>query len=367
MSDMRTVRIGFVGSGLIAWAHGLGLHAMIEAGTLDAAIVAVHDEKERRAERFAEAMGQGIGPFGTGMPPVAVLGSPEEVADACDAVYVCTPTAAHRSAVDAAIAGRCHIFCEKPLSTDLTGAADLVRVVTVGGVMAQSGLVLRSAPVFRALRDLVASGSLGAPMAVMLRDDQYFPIRGHYASAWRAEVAQAGGGCLIEHSIHDVDILRFCFGEVTAVSARTANFAGHPGVEDVADVELTFESGLSGHLTSVWHDITSRGSTRRLELFCREGMVWLDDEFRGPLHIETPAGTEVRPCPSEDWVDGLPLSDDAVGLAIRAYVEADRDFVSDIQQAQEPSPGLDEALIAHRLVDAAYRSAAKGGAPVRAT
>ena len=58
------------------------------------------------------------------------------------------------------------------------------------------------------------AGSLGAPMAAVFRDDQYFPIRGTYASQWRADVAQAGGGCLIEHSIHDVDILRFCFGEV---------------------------------------------------------------------------------------------------------------------------------------------------------
>ena len=51
-------------------------------------------------------------------------------------------------------------------------------------------------------------------MAAVFRDDQYFPIQGTYASRWRADVAQAGGGCLIEHSIHDVDILRFCFGEV---------------------------------------------------------------------------------------------------------------------------------------------------------
>ena len=94
--------------------------------------------------------------------------------------------------------------------------------------------MLRSAPVFRALRDLVGGGSLGAPMAAVFRDDQYFPIQGTYASQWRADVAQAGGGCLIEHSIHDVDILRFCFGEVDEVAARTANHAGHEGIEDMA-------------------------------------------------------------------------------------------------------------------------------------
>ena len=54
--------------------------------------------------------------------------------------------------------------------------------------------MLRSAPVFRALRDLVQGGTLGAPMAAVFRDDQYFPIQGTYASQWRADAAQAGGG-----------------------------------------------------------------------------------------------------------------------------------------------------------------------------
>jgi predicted dehydrogenase len=201
-------------------------------------------------------------------------------------------------------------------------------------------------------------------MAAVFRDDQYFPIQGTYASQWRADVAQAGGGCLIEHSIHDLDILRYCFGEVDEVAARTANHAGHEGIEDMASVSLSFASGLEAHLTSIWHDILSRGSTRRVEVFCREGMVWLDDEFRGPLHVQTSDGTEVRPCPSPEWVDALPLADDEVGLAVRAYVEADRAFVDAVTGGAAPQPGLDVALSAHRLVDAAYRSAAAGGVPV---
>jgi len=351
------LRIGFVGSGLIAWAHGLGLKAMIDGGVLEATVVAVHDERTRRGERFAAAVG-------ADPTAVAVVDSAAEVAARSDAVWICTPTAAHRAAVDAAVSAGRAVFCEKPLDTGLAAAAALVAAVEAADVPAQCGLVLRSAPVFLALRDLVHSGTLGEPMAVTFRDDQYFPIRGTYASKWRADVAQAGGGCLIEHSIHDVDILRFCFGDVETVSARTANFSVHPGVEDLAVVSLSFASGLEAQLTSVWHDIMSRGSTRRIEVFCREGMVWLDNEFRGPLHVQTSDATEVRPCPSPDWVDALPLADDDAGLAIRAYVAADRAFADAVGAGEAPAPGLAEALVAHRLVDAAYRSAAGGGAPV---
>ncbi len=349
------LRLGFVGSGVIAWGHGLGLKAMIDGGVLDASIVAVHDQQQRRARGFADALGG---------HDVEVLAEAAAVARSCDALWVCTPTAGHRGVVDEALAAGCAVFCEKPLDVDLARATALVEAVRAAGVASQSGLVLRSAPVFRALRELVRGGTIGAPMAVVFRDDQYFPIQGTYASQWRADVAQAGGGCLIEHSIHDLDILRFCFGDVESVLARTANHAGHPGIEDLAAVTLSFASGLEAQLTSVWHEILSRGSTRRVEVFCRQGMVWLDNEFRGPLHLQTSEGTEVRACPSPAWVDALPLADDAVGLAVRAYVEADRAFADAVTAGRPPEPGLDVALEAHRLVDAAYRSAAGGGEPI---
>jgi predicted dehydrogenase len=347
------LRIGFVGTGLIAWAHGLGLQAMIDAGVIEADVSVVLDRSARRAQGFAAAHG------------AEVVGDLNGLVERCDAVWVCTPTVAHRSAVDAALAARRAIFCEKPLATDFAGAQSLVDAVAAVGVPAQSGLVLRAAPVFRALRALLASGTLGRPMAATVRDDQYFPIQGTYGSTWRADVTQAGGGCLIEHSIHDVDILRFCLGEVVRISARTANFSGHEGIEDLAAVSLSFDSGAGAHLTSVWHNILSRGSTRRMEVFCQDGMVWLDDEFRGPLHIQTSDGTETRPCVPPAWVEDLPLGRDEVGLAVRTYAEADRAFVDAVVAGRPPAPSLDDALVAHRLVDAAYRSADAGGVPIR--
>ena len=291
----------------------------------------------------------------------------EAVIERCDAVWVCTPTSAHRAVVDGAVAAGRAVFCEKPLATDLAGALALTEAVASAGVPAQSGLVLRSAPVFRALRELVRSGELGRPMAALFRDDQYFPIQGTYGSGtkWRSDVDQAGGGCLIEHSIHDLDILRFCFGEVAEVTARTSNFSGHPGIEDVAGVSMQFASGLTAQLTSVWHNILSRGSTRRIEVFFEEGLAWLNNEFRGPLHVQTSEGTEARsPCPSPAWVDALPFANDQIGLGVSPYVEADRAFLDAVVAGRTPQPDLHQALVAHRLVDAAYRSTGQGGGPV---
>jgi predicted dehydrogenase len=341
-----------VGTGVIAWAHAIGLQAMIRADVLDAAVVAVHDLDDARAEGFAAVNG------------ATAVASLAQVLDSCDALWVCTPTAAHRGAVEAAAARGLPVFCEKPLATDLAGAESLAATVAGWGVPAQVGLVLRSAPVFRALREVLASGELGTPMAAIFRDDQYFPVQGLYGSTWRGDVEVAGGGCLIEHSIHDLDILRFCLGEITEVTGGTTNFSGHVGVEDLATVSLRFASGASAELVSIWHDILSRGSTRRVEVFCREGMAWLEDDYLGPLHIETSRGTEVRPCPPPGWVRDLALGDDEVGLAVSAYVDADRAFLDAVSAGRPPQPSFAEAVVAHRLVDAAYRSSAAGGMPV---
>jgi len=346
------ISIGFVGTGVIAWAHGLGLRAMIEAGVADAAVVAVHDVDEGRAAGFAAFLG------------AEPVGSVDEVARRCDAVWVCTPTADHVPVVGTLAAAGRAVFCEKPLAPDLARAEALAATVARAGVPAQVGLVLRSTPVFGSLARLLASGELGPPMTVVLRDDQYFPVQGIYGSTWRGRVEVAGGGCLIEHSIHDLDILRVCLGEVVDLSARTANFAGHPGVEDVATVALRFASGASAELVSVWHDVLSRGSTRRVEVFCRRGVVWLEDDHVGPLHVQTGEGVETRPCPVADWVDALPLARDDLGLVLRMYCPADRDFLEAVTAGRAPQPGFADAVVAHRLVDAAYRSAAAGGAPV---
>ncbi len=342
-----------MGTGVIAWAHAIGLQAMIAAKVVDASVVAVHDLDATRAAGFAAVLGAEVVP------------STAEVLDRCDVVWVCTPTASHRAVVEAATARGCAVFCEKPLAPDLAGAEALAALVAGSGVPAQVGLVLRFAPVFRALRDVLASGELGDPMTAVFRDDQYFPVQGVYGSTWRGDVAVAGGGCLIEHSIHDLDILRFCLGEVTEVTGRTADFSGHDGVEDVATVALQFASGASAQLVSVWHDILSRGSTRRVEVFGREGVAWLDNDFLGPLHVQTSEGIEVRPCPPPGWVRDLALGDDDIGLAVSAYVEADRAFLDAVAAGRRPEPSFAEAVVAHRLVDATYRSAAAGGAPVR--
>ena len=347
-----TVRIAFDGTGLIAWAHALALRAMADAGVVPARIVSCTDAVGERAQGFAAVCG------------CEAIEDPADLFRDADAVYVCTPTSSHRQWVELAAAAGKAVFCEKPLATDLAGAESLAASLRTAGVPAQVGLVLRSIPVFGELVSLVQGGTIGRPMAAVMRDDQYFPIQGHYSSSWRADVTAAGGGALLEHSIHDVDMLRLLLGPVQSVSCSTANFAGHEAIEDSVTALLRMRDGASVTLASVWHQILSRGSTRRLEVICEQGMAWLEDDVAGPLMLQTSAGVETRQTPLPAWVRDLPLADDRVGLAVRSYAMADRDFVEAVATGSAPHPGVDEALASHRIVDALYRSAGSGGALV---
>lgn len=347
------IRVGLVGCGFIGTAHAYVLQKLTEAGLVDAALVATHDADPARAERVARHHG----------------GEPAPSLDALlarvDAVWVCTWTAGHLPVVEAAAARGLAVFCEKPLAPTLPESERVAAALAT--VPHQVGLVLRWAPVFANAAEIVHSGRYGRPQATVLRDDQYFPIQGRYASSWRKDVALAGGGTLVEHSIHDVDVLAWLLGDPETVSARTASRHGHPGIDDVAAVTLTYPDGGVAQLTSVWHRVLSRESSRRIEIFCEDALLWADDDYLGPLHVQTSdARYTVEGVPPE-WAAELRVPVE-LAAAVAAYATPTKAFLDGLAGGRPGAaghPSAAEALAAHRVVDRAYRSAAAGGAPER--
>jgi UDP-N-acetyl-2-amino-2-deoxyglucuronate dehydrogenase len=360
-----TVRLGFLGAGFIADYHA----SMLQLAGADAVITVVFDPAPGRADAFSARWG------GT-----AVAGE-DEVLDGCDAVYVCTWTSEHPRLVAAAAARGVAVFCEKPLATDLASAR--VLAASAAGVVNQVGLVLRDSPAFLLLRDMVADPADGEVLTVVFRDDQYLPTRGQYRSQWRGDPARAGAGTLLEHSIHDLDLLEWLFGTAVAISARTAHHHGIDGIEDVASVNVAFASGASAHLTSVWHDVLGRPSQRRMEVFRRRGWYCLEGDVFGPVrwtrstpdevaaadaHTEGSDATDGSDTPG--WQRGVVTEPDSLegdelvaelvrrGIALRF---ADAGFVDAVAAGRPATPDLAVAVRAHVLADAAYRSAADGG------
>jgi predicted dehydrogenase len=131
-------------------------------------------------------------------------------------------------------------------------------------------------------------------------------------------------------------------------------------------VTLGFADGSLATLMSVWHQVMSRPSTRRLEVFCERSLLWADDDHLGPLHVDASDGEELVVGELPEWVDHLGVPSDVAG-AIAQYAVPTKAFLDALQEDGSGARGWPDAataLAAHRLVDAAYRSAAAGGAAI---
>jgi predicted dehydrogenase len=339
------VRVGLLGAGLIGAYHAVQLNL---AGVPNR-IVAVHDPDRERAASLADGQG------------AAVCSSVEELVAACDAVFVCTWTSEHLRCVQAALDAGRPVFCEKPLSTDLGGAAEVAGAVTGAALPDAVGLVLRTSPAFLAVRELLADPSVGRVLNVVFRDDQYLPTQGMYASDWRGDRRRCGSGTLLEHSIHDLDILEWLLGPATSVSAHSSFFHGLDGVEDSVSVLFRFASGATATLASVWHDVLARPSQRRVEVFCERAVVTLEGDHDGPVRRLDDDGELVLA--GDDllrWLAGrgveLRSTEERFLAAVRAHLDG--------RTAPRVRPDVADALRAHVLADAVYRSAATGGGAV---
>lgn len=342
-----TVKVGFLGAGLIAGYHAWQLHTATET-PFD--VVAVYDPDPERRGRLATGEG------------ALAASRPEEVVEASDAVFVCTWTSEHLPMVRLAVDGGCAVFCEKPLGTDLATATAVVEAVESAGVTNMVGLVMRTAPTLLVLRELIGDPAAGAVMNVVFRDDQYIPVQGMYASTWRGDRSLAGSGALLEHSIHDLDLLEWLVGDAVSVSAVTAGFHGIAGIEDSVSALLNFDGGHSATLTSVWHDVLARPSQRRMEVFCERAVFTLESDDVGPVrwHRDGAAPGEV----DEGAVEGEGLGPWLTARGVD-LTSAEEQFLRAVAAgAPSPSPTVRDALRAHVLADAVYRSASAGGAPV---
>jgi UDP-N-acetyl-2-amino-2-deoxyglucuronate dehydrogenase len=340
------VRVGFLGAGLIATFHS----KMLDASGEPFERAGVYDPDTPRAEEFAARSGS------------HVCATEDEVLDTCDAVYVCTWTSEHPRLVAEAAERKLAVFCEKPLATTLDEARRMADTVERHAVANQVGLILRRSPAFTVLRRLARdTAEHGRVMAVVFRDDQYIPVRGAYRSTWRGDVDKAGSGTLLEHSIHDVDMVEWLAGPIASASARTAHLHGITGIEDVVVATLELEGGGLASLTSVWHDVDARGSLRRVEVFCERAYLVLEGDWYGPVRWTTADG-------AEHAMDGDELVAEAVrahGVPDARHLNPDGAFLRAIAAGRPCDPDFRTAVRAHEVTAAIYESAASGGQAVR--
>jgi myo-inositol 2-dehydrogenase/D-chiro-inositol 1-dehydrogenase len=354
--------LGIIGTGNTGTNHLKGIVALQNIGLLDIDIVALCDIDSDLLKKTAKEF-----------KVKKTYENYEDLIDDenVDVVYICTPTNKHQDMVKSAAKSKKHILCEKPLANSSPQAQDLMAVTKSAEVQTSVGLLLRYDPFLLFARNLIAEHDFGIPMLARVRDDQLFPADHVYYSKYRADTSIVSGGALIEHSIYDIDVLRWLFGEIENVYAKINSFSGRE-VEDHASLIMTHKSGMVSTLNSVWH-MVERPNERFLEFFFEkgyigirlesgkkyleyhkqgEGPVRIWDETANPVLIEE-LGLQAKGL-SQDVLNSFTSSGTA------RYAALSYAFLSSLHDDRCKSPDFMDAVAAHRIVDAAYESSEKG-------
>ena len=275
---MTRVRWGLIGASTIAREHMIGaIHA--NGGE----VVAVMSSNADRAVKYAK---EHRIPRAT-----SILHDLVGAADV-DAVYVSTTNELHKDQVfAAAIAGK-HVLCEKPLALTLADARAMVAECKRRAVVIGTNHHLRNAATHRAMRDAIKHGRIGKPLFARVLHAVYLPP---HLQGWRIEKPEAGGGVVMDITVHDADTLRFVLDdEPKSVVAMTSRGGmSRAGVEDGAMGVIRFASGLIAQ----FHDaFTTKYATTGFEVHGDAGSLigrdCMTQAPKGDVLLRTASGEE---------------------------------------------------------------------------
>ena len=275
---MTGLRWGLVGASTIAAEH------MIDAFRANGGdAVAVMSSNADRAAQYAAKHG-----IGKATTDLRALVEDKDI----DAVYVSTTNELHRDQVFAAAAAGKHVLCEKPLALTLPDARAMVAECRKRGVVMGTNHHLRNAATHRAMRDAIKAGRIGKPLFARVFHAVYLPP---HLQGWRIEKPNAGGGVILDITVHDADTLRFVLDdEPQSVTAMTSHGGmGQAGLEDGVMGVIRFSSGLLAQ----FHDaFTTKYATTGFEVHGDEGSLIARDCMtqapKGDVLLRSAAGEE---------------------------------------------------------------------------
>ncbi len=326
------LRIGLLGGGRIGKLHGTNIQNFIP----NAEVVVVADPFMNDAMKDWAAS---VGIAKTTNDPEEVFSNPD-----VDAVFICSSTDTHADfIIKAAKAGK-HIFCEKPIHTQVARIEEALKAVEEAKVKLQVGFVRRFDASHKAVRDTVASGQMGKPYIIKVcsRDPEAPPM----------EYVKVSGGIFLDMMIHDFDMVRYLAGsDVTEVSTVGTvlvdpRFADYDDV-DTAIVTLKFANGAIGVIDNCRQ--APYGYDQRVEVHCEKGCVRDNNVCENRAIISTNSG-ELSAKPT--WFFLQRYND--------AFVAEVKDFVAAVLEDKDVPVTGQDGLEPVKIAIAAKKSLVEG-------
>ncbi len=258
------------------------------------------------------------------------------------AVYISSTNEKHFAQAKAAISAGKHVLCEKPLSTSIAEAAQMIQAAETAGVVLGVNHHLRCAGSHRTIHDLISSGRIGRVLSVRVFHAVHLP---EHLRGWRLDSPSAGGGVIPDLTVHNADTVRFLLGEDPhSVTAEMAATGMGKGVEDSAMSIWTMPSGamVFSH-DSFNHPHAASG----VEVHGTEGSILaqgiMAQEPVGRIELVTAEGSANVPF-------------DKAGI----YETAVREFESAVAHGSAPAATGEDGLKSLQVAEAVRRAAETG-------
>jgi UDP-N-acetylglucosamine 3-dehydrogenase len=306
------VRIAVIGTG--GWGKN-HVRVLSEMGDL----AAVCDLDASRAEAYAEKF------------RVKGYSSVEELLERerPDGVTVCTPASTHYSVASRTLKAGVHTFVEKPMTSTVKEAQELIAEAAKAGRILTVGFIERFNPAISELKRMISAGTLGRPILF------------EYHRENRRGENIVDVGVVKDASVHDIDTARWLFGEdPKTVYARVGSVMGRN--EDFATILLGFGDERTAFIATNW---VTPSRVRELSAVFEKGVVTLDF-ISQEIQIHEEAGTRV---PKHSVKEPLMLE-------LKEYVSA-------IEEGRLPIVTGKDGLMVTKIAEAVLASS-KTGNPI---
>lgn len=233
MEAQKTVRVA-----MLSFAH---LHAYGYAGVLTRMpgvdLVVIADEDADRGRAAADQFGaEWVADYRDAL-----------ARDDIDCVVICSENVRHKELTIAAAEAGKHVLCEKPLATTVEDAQAMIDACNQHGVKLQTAFPVRFNAAIVGLRDAIKAGAIGQPLVISARNPGTCP------NSWFVAPALSGGGAVIDHTVHVVDVLRWMFdAEITEVYAEIDTRMHDIPVDDTGLLMMKMSNGMPVSLDTSW-------------------------------------------------------------------------------------------------------------------
>lgn len=262
MTDKK-VRLGIIGLGAEGGMYANFLNDGRVPNMVIGAICDILPEKKQKADEY------GV-PFYADYKEMIASGD-------VDAVVTTVPHYLHPEMGIYALDHGMHTLLEKPVGVYTKQAQEVIDFAATKPEL-KFGVFFnqRTNPLYKDLKQLLASGELGALRHTSWIITTWWRPQGYYnQSEWRATWGGEGGGVLVNQAPHQLDLWQWICGVPKSVFAKCSyGFRRDIAVEDEVNALVSFADGATGTFITCTHDMMG---TDRLEILCDKGKVVVDN------------------------------------------------------------------------------------------